>query len=264
MRLSETKEFPSSMQPLPIHIIFRTNNNSVMKNLKLKSFRSTIMALAMIMMTSLMFAQDRETINVRSFHALSVSSAFAVEISVGNEESLEIEIDDQFRNDLIAEVRGGMLIIGLESTRKNRRMRESPKAYITVKSLDKIHVSGAVSLRTLDILKSDEMELHLSGASVVSMELETKDFSFEASGASVVNLEGSASSQKIRMSGSSIFRAYDFETTDADIRVGGACSVNVYVTDQLDVRASGASSVRYKGGASVNSDTSGASSVRRG
>lgn len=230
----------------------------------MKSFRSSLMGLAMLMVTTLTFAQDREKINVRSFDGLSVSSAFAVEISVGNEESLEIEIDDQFRDDLIAEVRGGMLILGLESNRKNRRMRESPKAYITVKSLNKIHVSGAASLRTLDVLKSDEMELHLSGASVVKMELETGEFSMEGSGASVVNLEGSAKSQKIRMSGSTIFRAFDFESIDADIRVGGACSVNVYVSGDLEVRASGASSVRYKGSPSVNSDTSGASSVRKG
>ena len=230
----------------------------------MKSLRSTVLAMAMLMITSLTFAQDRQKINVPDFHALSVSAAFAVEIRVGREESLEIEIESEFRDDLIAEVRGGTLIIGLENSRKNRRMRESPKAYITVKTLDRIQVSGAVSLRTLDILKSKSMELNLSGASVVSMELETDDFSFEASGASVVNIEGSAKTQKIRMSGSSIYRAYDFETIDADIRIGGACSVNVYVTDKLDVRASGASSVRYKGGASVDSDTSGASSVRKG
>ena len=233
-----------------------------MKNLKIMSVRSTLIALAILMVTTLAFAQDRQKISVGSFNALSVSDAFAVEISVGSEESLEIE--SQFRDDLIVEVRGGMLIIGLENGRKNRRMRESPKAYITVKTLDRIQVSGAVSLRTLDILKSKSMELNLSGASVVSLELETEDFSFEASGASVVNIEGSANTQKIRMSGSSIYRAYDFKTVDADVRIGGACSVNVYVTDKLDVRASGASSVRYKGGASVDSDTSGASSVRKG
>lgn len=236
----------------------------VMKNIKMKSLRSTLLAMAMLMITSLTFAQDREKINVRSFDALSVSAAFVVEISVGKEESLEIEIDERFREDLIAEVRGGMLIIGLENSRKNRRMRESPKAYITVKALNKIHVSGAVGLRSLDIIKTDEMELHLSGASFVSMELETKKFSLEASGASVANIEGSATTQKIRMSGSSQFKAYNFESTNADVRVGGACTINIYVTDQLDVRASGASNVRYKGGASVDSDTSGASSVRKG
>lgn len=235
-----------------------------MKNLKMMSLRSNLMALAIMMVATLASAQDRQKINVGSFNALSVSDAFAVEISVGREESLEIEIDEQFREDLIAEVKGGMLVIGLENSKRNRRMRQSPKAYITVKSLNKIHVSGAVSLRTLDILTSDEMELHLSGASVVRMELETKEFSFEASGASVVNIEGSTNSQKIRMSGSSQFRAYDFESENADVRIGGACSVNVSVSNKLDVRASGASSVRYRGSASVDSDTSGASSVRKG
>ncbi len=237
-----------------------------MKNMKMNSLRPAMLTLALLMMASLMFAQTRHKRDVSNFHALTVSDAFNIEISVGSEESLEIEIEDAFLDDLITEVKGGMLIIGLDDDnwRKRRRMKSSAKAFLTVKSLDEIHVSGAVNLRTLDILKSPKMKIQVSGASVIKVELETRDLTLGASGACVMNLEGTATKQRLKMSGAAIYRAYDLESETADIRVSGASSVKVNVSDELDVRASGASSIRYKGGASVSSNTSGASSVRKG
>ena len=238
-----------------------------MKKIKMNSLRPAMLTLAFLMIASLTFAQTREKRDVSNFHALSVSDAFVVEISVGNTESLEIEIEDEFKDDLVTEVRGGMLIIGLDDddwSRKKRRMKNSAKAYLTVKSLDKIRISGAVSLRTLDILKSDRMSIELSGASVVNIELETDQLDLQASGASVINMEGSAKDQTVKMSGSCIYRAYDLESETALIRVSGASNARVYASEDLDVRASGASSIYYKGGASVKSDTSGASSIKKG
>lgn len=235
-----------------------------MKNLNWNTFRPLALTMMLLMMASLMVAQDREKIDVSNFNALSVSSAFVIEISVGSTESLEIEIEDRYRDDLIAEVRRGTLVIGLESSSRNRRMRESPRAYLTVKSLDKINVSGAVNLRTLDILKGDRLDVELSGASVAKMEVEVRELYVGASGACVINMEGSAREQTLKTSGATVYRAYDLESERANIRVSGAGSANVSVSERLDARASGASSIRYKGDPDVNKDTSGASSVRRG
>lgn len=238
-----------------------------MKKIKMNSLRPAMLTLAFLMIASLAFAQTREKRDVSNFHALSVSDAFVVEISVGDTESLEVEIEDEFRDDLITEVRGGMLVIRLDDDdwgRKKRRMKSSAKAFLTVKSLDKIRISGAVSLRTLDILKSSRMSIELSGASVVQIELETEKLDLQASGACVINMEGSAKNQTVKMSGSSIYRAFDLESETAVIRVSGASNARVYASDDLDVRASGASSIYYKGNASVKSDTSGASSIKKG
>ncbi len=234
-----------------------------MKNLNIR-LRPFLVAMSLLLVASVAFAQNREKIDVSSFNALKVSSAFAVEVSVGNSESLEIEIDDEYRSDLIAEVRGGTLVIGLEDSRRRRRMRDSPRAYITVKTLDEIDLSGAVTFRTLDILKGDKMDIDMSGASVMNMELEVEDLYISASGACVITVEGSADNQMMKSSGATTYRAYDLESQTADIRVNGAGSARVSVSDELDVRASGASSVRYRGNPRVNSDTSGASSVRKG
>ncbi|WP_176723303.1 head GIN domain-containing protein [Roseivirga misakiensis] len=232
----------------------------------MNSLRTAMIALAFLMIASLSFAQNRESVNVSNFTELSVSNAFVVEISVGNTEALEIEIEDEFREYLIAEVRNGTLVIGLDNknwSRKQRRMNSSAKAFLTVKSLERIEVSGAVSVRTRDILKSDKLRVGLSGASVARLEIETNDLNLQASGACVVNLEGEAKNQNIKMSGSSIYRAFDLQSETGVVRVNGASNASISVSEDLDVRASGASSIYYKGDPKLKMDTSGASSVKR-
>lgn len=223
----------------------------------------TLMAM-FFMLAQLAFAQVREKRDVSNFNELSVSHAFVVELSVGSEESLEIEVDDRYINDVITEVRGGKLTIKMRDSRSTRRMNESPRAFLTVKSLDKISLSGAVNLTTFDPLEGEKLDVDISGASVLKMEIEVEDFRLEASGACVVKMEGTATKQLVKTTGATSYSAYDLESEYADIRVSGAGSARVYVSEELDVRASGASDVKYKGSPSVNSNTSGASSVRKG
>ena len=207
---------------------------------------------------------ERETRDVSNFNEVSISSAFVVEISVGNTEALEIEADDRYMDDIITEVRNGRLTIKLRDSRDTRRMKDSPRAYLTVKSIDYLGVSGAVKLTTFDKLTSDRFELNVSGASVAKIEIECDDLRVEASGASELVMDGKAKTQTVRASGATSYAAYNLESEYADIRMSGAGSARVTVSEELDVRLSGASDVRYKGNPSVDSNTSGASSVRRG
>lgn len=225
---------------------------------------STLMIAGLLLIGQIAMGQSRQNRDVSGFNALSVSSAFEVEISVGSTESLEIIAEDQFIDDIITEVRDGTLVIRMRETRETRRMRDSPKAILTVKSLERINASGAVALKTRDILKGKKLDLELSGASVLNIEMQVEELYIEASGACVINLEGEANEQIVKTSGATVYSAYDLKSENADIRVSGAGSANVFVTGKLDVHASGASSVRYRGGASVSSDASGASSIRKG
>jgi len=202
--------------------------------------------------------------DVKNFHELSVSNAFKVEIKVGNTESLEIEIEDRYADDVIAEVRGGRLVIKMRSSgsRRGYRMNETPVAYLTVKSLSAIHGSGAVTIRSKGVLKSDNLDINLSGASVINLELDVDQLYLETSGACVITLEGKAKEQIVKISGATIYKAFDLESEIGDIRVRGASSAKVSVSERLDVRASGASDVSYKGRPQLNSDASGASSIK--
>lgn len=232
-----------------------------MSQIKMKS---TLLVVLMLIITQLTMAQTRETREVSNFDELSISSAFIVELSVGNEESLEIEAEDRYIDEIETEIRNGRLTIRLRDSRDTRRMKSSPKLYITVKSLSFIGLSGAVKFTTFDALKGDQLKVNMSGASVAQIEVDVDELQIEASGASEIVMEGRAKTQRMRSSGATSYAAYNLESEYADIRLTGAGSARVSVSEELDVRASGASDVRYRGNPTVNSSTSGASSVRKG
>jgi hypothetical protein len=231
--------------------------NKISKRLMMISF--------LVLISVSAFGQAREKREISGVKELSVSDAFAIEIRFGNKESLEIEIEENYIKDVLTEVRGGKLFIRMRPRPGNKgyKLRETPRAYLTVKSLSAIDASGAVSIKSPDVLKGSRLGIEVSGASIVDFEIDVDDLYLEASGACVISLSGRAREQEVKTSGATTYSAYDLESDIAEIKVSGAGSAKVNVKDRLDVRASGASSIRYRGNPSVNSDSSGASSIRK-
>ena len=254
------------MQPFNKAVIFRSDFKFKKMKKLLRISKPVLLAAIMVIFATTAFGQAKEKREISGVKELSVSNAFAVEIRIGNQESLEIEIDEDYMDDVITEVRGGRLTIKMkdQSGRRGYRMRETPRAYLTVKSLESISASGAVSIKTIQTLKSGKLNVNISGASSLNLDIDVEDLNLEVSGSCVINLKGRANRQIVRITGASTYSAYDLENKTADLRISGASNARVNVSEKLEANVSGASSVRYKGNPSVDSDTSGASSVRKG
>ncbi len=203
---------------------------------------------------------EKETRNIRSFNAIDISSAFEVELTQGNTESLVIEADENIMENIITEVVGGTLKIYVKG---NVRKVEKMKAYISFKMIDEIETSGAVDLKGMNKMKFNDLFIDSSGASDIELELTAKELKLDFSGATEINLIGYADALFIDSSGASDIKALDFEVKRCEVDASGASTIKVFVTDELEVEASGATTVRYKGRPAVDIDTSGASSVRR-
>ena len=254
------------MQPFVKAVIFRSYLSLKKMKTLIRISKSVLLTSAMMLFAVVAFGQAKEKREISGVKELSVSNAFAVEIRIGNQESLEIEIDEDYMDDVITEVRGGRLTIKMrdQSGRRSYRMRETPRAYLTVKSLESISASGAVSIKTMQPIKSSRMSIDISGASSLNLDIDVDDLNLEVSGSCVINLKGRADEQTVRITGASTYSAYDLQNKVADLRISGASNARVNVSERLEANVSGASSVRYKGSPSVDSDTSGASSVRKG
>jgi hypothetical protein len=210
---------------------------------------------------------NAEVRDLKGFHGLSVSNAFDVILTQGSEEGVVVSAADKNDNQYIrTEVDNGVLKIWFDNKNKkewgrNRKLR----AYVAVKDLDILKVSGATDITIEGQLNSKSMHVELSGASDLEGKIViTNDLKVELSGASDLNITGSANDVAIEASGASEFNAYEFTTSNCKIEASGASSVNITVEKELSAELSGASSVSYKGAGAVRHiKTSGASSVSR-
>lgn len=211
--------------------------------------------------------EDRSTGNfvkeeraVSGFSALDVGGAFKIYLSQGEQEKLVIEADKDEMGEIVTEVVGNKLMISNKAGWPGRFHEMS--IYLTFKNLDYIDFSGAVEVVSEDALSFTNLEMDVSGAAEIDLELKAERFEAEFSGASEIDFRGTCKTGFIEISGASEFDAEGLEFQDLRIELSGASDAKVFATNKLTIDASGASSIRYKGNPpNVSVDESGASSV---
>lgn len=230
---------------------------------------------AMIVAILFVSAQEITVINdknaeprkVSSFHGIKISNAFDVIIKQGNEEAVVVSAsEEKFKERIKVNVVNGILQISYDNERVWKWNNESKKlrAYISVKNIDRLDISGACDVKVDGVLKGSNLKLELSGASSLKGAVNYNSIVADHSGASNSKLSGTATNLDIEVSGASDFTGFDLVTESCKAYASGASDIKITVNKDLRVDASGASEVQYKGTASVSGfRTSGASSLKK-
>ena len=210
-----------------------------------------------------MNAEKREAGN---FHGIHLSSAFDVYLSQGSEEAVAVSASEtKFRDRIKVSVKDGILYIDYDSEGKWGSGNHKLKAYISFKQIDKLTVSGACDVIASGTVKSEKLDVHLSGASDLKIKLDVSKLSVDLNGASDMSVSGTAAQLDVEASGASDFKGFDLATDICNARASGASDVKITVNKELSAQATGASDVRYKGSGVIKDlKSSGSSSVSKG
>jgi hypothetical protein len=203
----------------------------------------------------------KETRQVPSFNGLEISGAFKVIIKQGATEEVVIEADANILPLIKTEVVGGELKIYTNKPIHNPTVM---KAYITVKELKDIDVSGAVDIESEGRLNLQELSIDASGASDSKLDLQVQKLTLDCSGASKMKFAGSANIFEMELSGASDIFAFDLVSESCDIEISGAGNAQINVSKRLSAEVSGAGTIRYKGSPTeIDQEVSGAGSIKK-
>ena len=197
---------------------------------------------------------------VEGFSRLAISHSFEVNVTVGDEPSLTLRIDDNLEPNLSVGVTDDVLRIGLlpRTTVSNATL----EADVTVTLLEAIEGSGAVGIHLSAPIVGSALDLQLSGASELDGPMDIASMTGVMSGASEVTLSGRVGTLDIEASGASDLAMLDLEVDALRVNLSGASSAEVSVNDSIEASLSGASTLRYRGDPDVSTlDVSGASSI---
>lgn len=205
-----------------------------------------------------------ETRQVAGFDRISLSGIGELTLTLGDQESLEVEAEDNFMEYIQTEVRGSTLHIGIDAPpTTNFQPTRTIKYRLTMKEIVGIEVSGAGDIKAGEIVTTD-LDVESSGAgNVVIDTLEAEFLSISLSGAGDLDIRGGeVSRQKVDISGAGTYKASDLECQVADVLISGAGRATLWVTETLDVDISGVGSLEYYGQPTVTQDVSGVGSVK--
>jgi len=261
--------------------------------------------LALVFAVSFTIAQNKETRSVDSFSKISFRIPGKLYLKQGAEQKVELEGSKEILSKIETKVSDGRLSIGRENDNWNWKWNEEDKiiAYVTVKSLEGLNVSGSGDVFGQSKFKTGDLSLAVSGSGSLHIEVEASDIEANVSGSGhaevkgkCANIEskvsgsgkvtasliasgnadisisgsgkviasGSAKSIQASVSGSGEVLAADLAVNSCDIRISGSGDVEVNVKESLEANISGSGSVTYRGNpAHVNSHSSGSGKVRK-
>ncbi len=198
--------------------------------------------------------------DVTGFKAIKCSIPADMEISQGNTEELILFGDSEDLEKIITKVSEGNLKIYTNS----RSNLDNIKIKITVKELNAVSLSGSGSINFNTPLKTDEMELRLSGSGKISCpELTASELEIGLSGSGNVNVGGKLEGElEVSISGSANVDCSNLQAKEVKVKISGSGDVKVWATEELVSNISGSGSVYYKGKPLVEANTSGSGKTK--
>ena len=207
-----------------------------------------------------------EVRKVSGFNSIRVSNAIDLFLSQSNEEVVAVSAEKpQYRDNIKTVVEDGVLKISYSNTGDGFKMgNRKLKAYVSVRSLTRLHASGACDVVIAGTLKGEKLAIEMNGASDLKGSVDFQTLDLKLNGASDANLTGRVVNLKIDANGASDLKGYELETDNCVAEASGASDIKITVNKELSAKASGASGVHYKGsGVITDVKSSGASSISR-
>jgi hypothetical protein len=115
------------------------------------------------------------------------------------------------------------------------------------KSIEYINSTGTSKIGHEGIIEIDELDINLSGAGAIELDINTRLVKVEMSGAGVIILSGITERQESHISGAGGLMAEDLKSRECEIHLGGIGGANVYVTEKLEASITGIGGIQYAG-----------------
>ncbi len=197
---------------------------------------------------------------IGSFDKLDISGNFHVFLEPSDKPYLKMELDENLFDIVRVSEEGSTLRI---ETRINILQAREKNLYIGVRGLEKMDLSGAIKLVSDTVIRVNNLDIIVSGAARLDLEIEAKRLKLDLSGASECDFRGKADEFSIHLSGAGDIDALDLMANEVEVELSGAGGARVYARNKLDVSISGVGSVRYKGDPEIHKSVSGLGSLKR-
>jgi hypothetical protein len=204
-----------------------------------------------------------ESRSISSISEVELSMPGTLYITVGSNEALRIEAEDNLMQYIQTDVQGGKLQI--ETQRGINLQATRPINYfLTVVRLDKIGISSSGSVEAED-LQSDSFTATISSSGDLSISsLVSTSLRVEISSSGDLEiLGGEVQEQTINLSSSGEYRARDLASTRAEATLSSSGSATIRVSDRISGRLSSSGNIYYIGNPDLDVSTSSAGRTKQ-
>jgi hypothetical protein len=205
-----------------------------------------------------LFAETK-VIPAAPFSKISAQSNLMIWIEQSATESVKLEGSAQGLQKIEAVIEDDILKIRPKNI--HDQPLEKITVYANVKNLTSLNLSGSVNVTGHNTLKSKQLNLHITGTTILNLDLKTDTLEAYIEGNSKLKLTGDAKNQIISIMGNSHIDAKNFKTQTTKLNCSGFAQVTVNASSLLNVTSSGNSKIFYVGAPKIKKHLSGHSSL---
>jgi hypothetical protein len=248
-------------------------NNSRTPSYRLRRFTLLLLVFPFILTSCHHFLGKRikgdgniktEDHSVSGFKNIDCDASADVYITQGEPAGVKVEGDDNLLPYIEIHQEGDRLIIR-ERSHVNLDPTDGIKIYVTSPEFASINASGAGDIvGQTKLTNENELNLRLSGAGDIRMEVNAPTVVCTLSGAGSAYLKGQAKNVDIELSGVGSTHCYDLQAENTKVDVSGVGSAEVFASVKLDATVNGVGSINYKGNATdVSQHANGVGSIHK-
>lgn len=199
---------------------------------------------------------------LREFTKIDMDGGATVNLVQGSEHSVRVEGSKRVVDQVVTEVRSGVLEINYRDKKLFDFWDEKLTLTITFADLTGFRLDGGVELNA-DDLDLDKLDFTINGgASVKINNLTITTLDMSLAGGGDIQVSGVAETLTIDVSGGTNFKAEDLECANVRVEVAGAANVEVWATEKLDLDLAGAYSVSYWGSPQITQSIGGIGQIK--
>lgn len=211
-------------------------------------------------------SSETRVLAIDDFDAIDVSHAFEIIFSPQVAEgAVELTAPVNLFDCIKCEVDDGCLEV--RYIRNVKIGMDTDRPMLRLSSLEKfksIDISGASRMVSEDTLRLADVEIDISGASGMDVDLTADKLFFDISGASGVTVGGTCGELGMDVSGASHADMSALKAGYCDVECSGASKLSVWCEKEISIDCSGASKINVFGpGTITRQDVSGASNISR-
>jgi hypothetical protein len=195
--------------------------------------------------------KNLQTRQVSGFHGVDVSGGIDLYLSNGPESVSVSASSSEIRDHIVTEVVGGILRIHMDNNWFHHLENAKMKAFVSISNLKTLEGSGGGDIVFENLIKGDDLDVHLSGGGTLKGKLNVSHLVINQSGGSELRLSGNVENLELNASGGGSLNGFGLVTDYASIRASGGSETELTVNKELRAVVSGGGDVTYKGAASV-------------
>lgn len=225
--------------------------------------KTTAILFSIILFSACMHAQPKkETRKLDGFTSIDLSIAAEVQITQGQNYSVEIEADPKDLKNIDSKVVDSKLKF---DSNCNFCSFKDVKIYITLPKLTGIEIGGSGDITASNDFTTEALEIEISGSgSIQFQKLDAVKLDIDISGSGKITASGNTKpGDKLDIetsgSGTVYLENCPFNSVESDISGSGKVKVNALKNLKSDVSGSG--SVYYKGNPIIDSEVSGSGKI---